>query len=143
MDPVRGGGPAGGDDELRPGSTRSLGLVFSGFFAIVALLPVLGGGPVRLWALAVSAAFLAVGLVRPALLGPLNRVWFRFGLLLNRVVSPVVMGLLFFLTVTPTALLMRAVGKDPLRLRRAPRQPSYWIARDPAGPRSGSFKDQF
>jgi saxitoxin biosynthesis operon SxtJ-like protein len=131
------------DDELRPGSERNFGLVFTAAFAVIGLLPLLGGRAPRLWPLAVAAAFLAVTLVRPAMLAPLNRLWFRFGLLLNRVVNPIVMALLFFVTVTPIALVMRALGKDPLRLKSAPGQSSYWIVRDPVGPRSGSFKDQF
>lgn len=131
------------DEELKPGSDRSFGFVFTGAFAIIGLLPLISGGEGRLWALAIAAMFLAVTLVRATLLAPLNRLWFRFGLLLNKIVNPIVMGLLFFLTITPIALIMRAFGKDPLRLKPKSGETSYWIIRDPAGPRGGSFKDQF
>lgn len=130
-------------DEPKPGAPRNFGLVFAGFFAIVGLLPLLGGNAARWWALAIAAAFLAVALAAPAVLAPLNLIWFRFGLQLHRVMSPVVMALLFFLTVTPVGLLMRVAGKDPLRLKPDPQQPSYWIARDPAGPAGGSLRNQF
>lgn len=134
----QGHGPA-----VEMGSNRSFGLVFAGFFTIVAVLPVLGGHAPRWWALAVGAVFAGLALAAPALLRPLNRLWFRFGLLLHQVVTPVVMGVLFFLTVTPLGLLMRATGKDPMRLRRDPAAASYWIVRTPPGPSADSMKQQF
>ncbi len=129
--------------EVKAGSERSLGLVFAGVFAIVGLFPLWGGGAVRLWALIAAALLVALALVAPALLGPLNRVWFRFGQLLHRIVSPVIIGLLFFSTVTPTGLLMRLAGKDPLRLRFDPTAASYWIARQPPGPDAKTMRQQF
>ena len=129
-------------DDVRPGSDRAFGLVFAAFFAIVGLWPLVGAGTPRWWALAVSVAFAVVAIVRAALLAPLNLLWFRLGLLLHRVVTPLVMGAVFFLAVTPVALLMRALGKDPLRRARTDAS-SYWIARDPPGPVAGSLKDQF
>lgn len=129
--------------EVKQGSDKSFGLVFAGFFAIVGLWPLFKGEEVRLWALILAALFLAVSFLRPQLLKPLNRVWFLFGLLLHKVVSPLIMGLLFFLTVTPVALLMRMSGKDPLRLKRDPSVTSYWIKRDPPGPPPGGMKHQF
>jgi hypothetical protein len=130
------------DAALRPGSDRNFGFVFAAVFGLIGLFPLLGGTSPLLWALVVSAAFLGVALVRPVLLAPLNLVWFRFGMLLHKIVSPVVMAFLFFVTITPLALLMRALGKDPLRLRRS-EAASYWIARNPPGPASGSLRDQF
>lgn len=127
---------------VQMGSERSFGLVFAALFAIVALWPLKNGGDIRLWALAVAAAFLVAALAKPCLLRPLNRVWFKFGMLLHHVVTPVVMGLLFFLTVTPIGLLMRAAGKDPMRLRRNPAA-SYWIDRAPPGPAPETMKNQF
>jgi hypothetical protein len=129
-------------DGVRPGSDRNFGFVFAAVFALIGLLPLIGGHAPRWWALAVGAVFLAVALVRPAILAPLNVLWFRFGMLLHRVVSPVIMAVLFFATITPLAVLMRALGKDPLRLKRSTGT-TYWIARDPPGPRAGSLKDQF
>lgn len=128
---------------VKIGSDRSFGLVFAVVFTLIALLPLLAGHSPRWWALAPAALFAAIALVAPRLLHPLNRLWFRFGLLLHHVVTPVMMGLLFFLTVTPVGLLMRACGKDPLRLKRDPAATSYWIAREPPGPTGESMKQQF
>jgi hypothetical protein len=125
------------------GSDRSFGVVFAVVFAIVAVFPLWSGGAVRIWALGAGAAFLAAALAVPRALRPLNLLWFRFGLLLHRIVSPLVMGLLFFVTVTPVGLLMRASGKDPMRLKRDPAAASYWIPRQPPGPAPGSMKNQF
>jgi len=97
----------------------------------------------RSWASAVAAGFALVALLAPRLLRPLNQAWFRFGMLLHRVVSPLVMGLLFFVTVTPIGLLMRLTGKDPLRLRFDPAADSYWIDREPPGPPPDSMRNQF
>ena len=132
-----------GNTEIRIGSERSFGLVFAVVFAVVALYPLLRGGEARWWALAVAAAFLLTGLVRADLLRPLNRLWFRFGLLLNRVVSPVVMGVLFFLTVTPVGLLMRLRDRDLLSQELDPDRPSYWIEVDRAKAAPSSMKKQF
>jgi hypothetical protein len=125
------------------GSDRSFGLVFAAFFALVCLWPLKSGAEPRLWAGAVAAAFLVVALVRPALLKPLNKLWFGVGMVLHHVVTPVVMGLLFFVTVTPIALVMRATGKDPLHLKRDPAAASYWIHRQPPGPAPDSMRQQF
>lgn len=131
------------DEALPGGSNRALGIVFAVVFALIALVPPLFGGPIRLWSLGVSAAFLAAAFLAPALLGPLNRVWTRFGLLLHRIVSPIVLGFMFFVVVTPIGLLMRAFGKDPLRLRFDRVVRSYWIERKPPGPAPESLSDQF
>lgn len=129
--------------EIRKGADRALGFVFSAFFVIVACLPLASGGSVRAWAIAVAGLFFAVALIRPALLAPLNRAWTALGLLLHRIVSPVVLGALFYLVLTPTALIGRALGKDPLRLRRDRAAGSYWIERRPPGPPPQSMQDQF
>jgi hypothetical protein len=125
------------------GSERSFGMVFAVVFTIVALWPLKNGGEVRLWALGAAAFFGLAALVAPQVLRPLNLLWFKFGLLLHHIVTPVVMGLLFFLTVTPTGLLMRATGKDPMRLKRDAAAKSYWIDRVPPGPAPGTMKNQF
>ena len=88
-----------------------------------------------------GGGFLLLGFVAPKLLRPLNIVWFKFGLLLHKVMSPVVLGILFFLTVTPVAWMMRLFGKDPLRLARKGKGESYWVSREDDAP--GSFKNQF
>ncbi|MCU0935257.1 MAG: SxtJ family membrane protein [Gammaproteobacteria bacterium] len=133
----------GRETEVEGSSNRSFGWVFTAFFLILALLPLLGGGGVRYWALAASAGMAAVTLVRPSLLEAPNRLWGRFGLWLGRIVSPVMTGVVFYGVVTPIGLLMRLVGKDVLRLRRDPAATSYWIVRDPPGPPPQSMSDQF
>jgi hypothetical protein len=124
-------------------SNRSFGLVFSGFFLIVALLPAVHGNSPRYWALVVSAVFLALALSVPSVLGPFNRIWVKFGQLLHRIVSPVALAILFFCVVTPTGLLLRLLGKDVLRLRFDKAAASYWIPRTPPGPAAESLKNQF
>jgi len=124
-------------------SNRSFGLVFAAFFAIVGLLPWLFGSGVRGWALATAAAFAVAGLLFPNLLAPLARLWARIGTFLHRVVSPIVLGVMFFLVVTPIGVLMRWLGKDPLRLKFDRAAESYWIPREPPGPAPDSLKNQF
>lgn len=130
-------------DEVKVGSERSFGMVFAGVFALIGLFPLLGDAPVRLWALGIAAAFGLVAIIVPAALKPLNRLWFRFGLLLHKIVNPLIMGLIFFLTVTPTGLIMRMLGKDPLRLKFDREAKSYWIERAPPGPAPETMKNQF
>ena len=131
------------DEEIQGSSNRSFGLLFAVVFAVVGLWPLIHGDAPRLWPLGLALAFLVVASLRPALLSPLNRLWTRFGLLLHRVVNPIIMALLFFSTVTPTGLVMRLLGKDPLRLRFQPEAKSYWIARQPPGPPPEGMKNQF
>jgi hypothetical protein len=129
--------------EVPGSSNRSFGLVFAAVFALVALVPWLAGGALRWWALALGAVFLLVALAFPAKLAKLNRAWYKLGLLLHRIVSPLVLGLMFFVAITPIGLLMRALGKDPLRLKRDPQATTYWIERIPPGPAPESLRDQF
>lgn len=130
-------------EKVEGSSERTFGLVFAGLFAAVGLWPLLGGGGPRLWSLGIAALFLALATLRPAALRPLNRLWLRFGLLLHKVVNPLVLGLLFYATVTPTGLLMRLAGKDPLGRRFDPAASSYWVLRDPPGPAPETMKKQF
>lgn len=115
--------------EIHAGSDREFGFVIAGVFAIISILPLAGGGAIRFWAVAIAAAFFVTAIIRPKTLQPLNRIWFRFSLLLGAVLSPVVMGLVFFVVVTPTAIAMRLSGMDPLRLRFDKEANTYWIAR--------------
>lgn len=124
-------------------SNRSFGIVFTIFFAIVGLLPILSAQPPRMWALVLSVIFLLLALLAPDSLALLNQCWAKFGALLHQIVSPVALAILFFLAVTPIALLMRILGKDPLRMRLDPEAKTYWITRDPAGPDADSLKNQF
>ena len=125
------------------GSNRALGIVFTTVFLVIAFWPLLSDGTVRIWSLSIAGLFLAMAFVCPQLLTPLNRVWFKFGLLLHRTVSPVVMAFLYFLTVTPTALIMRLFGKRPLDLDFDKNAETYWIERNPRGPSPDTMRNQF
>lgn len=125
---------------IKMGSDRSFGLVFAAVFAIIALYPLLGANPVRVWALPVSAVFGLASLIRPAALRPLNRLWFAFGMALGRVMTPVIMAVIFIVAVIPTGLVLRAFRKDPLNLRLDPGAVSYWEQR---GAQPGSMREQF
>lgn len=129
--------------ETRLGSERSFGIVFAVVFAIIGLLPLLRSHTPFYWSFGVAAVFLLAAFLAPWALAPLNRLWFRFGLLLHTIISPLIMGLLFYLVVTPTGLMMRLFRKDLLRLKFDPAAESYWIKRDPPGPARGSFDNQF
>jgi len=129
--------------EVKASSNRSFGWVFTAVFVIVAVLPLFHGGVVRWWSLIVAAAFAVVTVVAPKLLAVPNRLWLRFGLLLNQIISPVVLAFLFYVVVTPLGGLMRVLGKDSLRLRRNKSDASYWIKRDPPGPKPDSLNHQF
>jgi Saxitoxin biosynthesis operon protein SxtJ len=131
------------DEEIERPPDRQFGLVFAGVFAFIAAWPVLRGRPIRWWSVGLAAAFLIAALLAPRILAPLNRVWLWIGLLMHRIVTPVVLGLVFFSTVTPIALLLRALGKDPLRLRLDPAVPTYWIERRPPGPAGHTMPKQF
>ena len=128
--------------DVEMGSDRGFGFVFAAVFAVIALWPLVRGEYPRLWATIVALAFLAVALARPRLLHPLNIVWFRFGLLLSAVVTPVVMALLYVTTIVPMGIFLRLRGKDLLGLEREPQRASYWIKREP-GPEPGTMKRQF
>ena len=124
-------------------SDRSFGLVFAGFFALVALWPLVHKHPLRTWALYTGAAFLLLALAAPGILHPLNRLWTRFGRLLSKITNPIVTGLMFYLIFTPAAVLFKILGKDLLRLRFEKASPSYWIVRDPPGPAPETMSNQF
>lgn len=124
-------------------SNRSFGVVFTIFFIIVGLLPLLDKHSVRIWAFIVSAIFLMLALIAPDTLTPLNRMWAKLGALLHQLVSPIALAILFFLIVTPIAISMRMFGKDPLRMKLDADLESYWIERTPPGPEADSLKNQF
>ena len=134
---------AAGDTGPVPGSNRTFGLFFAGIFALVAAYG-LWKGYAWGWVCAAIAVVLAiVGLVAPQALAGANRMWFGLGMLLARIVNPIVIGIMFFLVITPIGLMMRAAGKRPLSLRFDARAPTYWIERKPIGPPPESMRDQF
>lgn len=130
--------------EIESSSSHAFGLVFTLFFLIMALLPVFHRKGMRLWALGLAGIFLFLTLTFPKLLDPLNRLWMRFGLVLHSIVSPVMLGVLFYGVVTPTGLIMRFIfNKDPLSLRLEKSAQSYWVVRCPPGPAPESLKLPF
>ena len=120
-------------------SNRNFGIVFFAVFLVISLYPLTFGGGVAKWSLAVSIVFLILGLINSKILTPLNRLWFKFGILLGRIVSPIVMALIFFAVVTPIGLIMRLLRKDLLNLKYNKKK-SYWIEKN--GPKS-KMKNQF
>tara|TARA_Y100000996_G_C22066534_1_gene455526 strand:+ start:146 stop:529 length:384 start_codon:yes stop_codon:yes gene_type:complete len=120
-------------------SNKSFGLVFFIVFILIAFYPLLNDGNIRLWSLLVSLIFLILGLLNSKILNPLNSLWQKFGLLLNKVMSPLIMGLIFFFIVTPIGILMRILKKDLLNLKFNKKE-TYWI--DKSGPKS-KMKNQF
>ncbi|MBF0176406.1 MAG: hypothetical protein HQL63_06100 [Magnetococcales bacterium] len=124
-------------------SDRAFGLVFAVIFGCVGLIPVLRGAPPRVLLLVIAGILLTVALAVPALLHPFNRLWLAFGDLLHHVMNPIIMGVVFFVVITPISLLMRLFGKDTLRLRTDAKATSYWIIRTPPGPEPESCKNQF
>ena len=125
--------------EIKIGSNRSFGIVFFIVFLLIAIYPILSGESVRLWSLAIATIFFILGIINSSLLSPLNKIWFKFGLLLGRFISPLIMGLIFFLVVTPIALLMKLLKKDLLNLKYS-KDNTYWIVK--SGPKS-KMKNQF
>ena len=127
------------DNNIKIGSNRSFGIVFFVVFLIIATYPLINGDELRLWSLIISIVFLFLGLVNSKILNPLNKLWFKFGIFLGKIISPLVMGIIFFLVVTPVGLLMRLLNKDLLNLRFN-NNGSYWIEK--TEPKS-KMKNQF
>lgn len=124
-------------------SDRAFGFLVATLLGGVAVVPLLSGGALRSSVLALGVLVLFIAWVRPRLLGPLNRLWLHVGLLLHRIVSPVVLAVLLYVVVTPVGLLVRLRNKDPLRLRWDPQAQSYWIPRNRSGPPGTSMRNQF
>ena len=114
--------------KIKISSNRSFGIVFFIFFIIISTYPLIDNGEIRLWSVILSLFFLTLGLMNSKILTPLNQLWFKFGLFLGNIFTPIVMGLVFFLVVTPTGLIMRTFNKDLLRLKKN-KSKSYWINR--------------
>jgi hypothetical protein len=128
---------------VRMASDRVFGLVLCLGFAILALFPRLHGKPVIAWPLIVSAGFLIFALLKPSILHPLNLLWTRLGVLISKVTTPLVTGLIFVLVFIPAGFLARAFGKIPLRLKGDPDVETYWVSKQPPGPPAESMRNQF
>tara|TARA_Y100000590_G_scaffold191726_1_gene218077 strand:+ start:570 stop:965 length:396 start_codon:yes stop_codon:yes gene_type:complete len=126
--------------KIKIGSNRNFGLVFFFVFLIVAMWPLLNGEAPRIWSLIIAIIFLILGLINSKILTPLKILWFKFGLFLGGIVSPVVMGIVFFFVITPIGLFMRLIGKDLLNSKLDNNKKSYWIIRDKV---KSSMKQQF
>lgn len=129
------------EEEIAGSSDRSFGLVFAGFCGIVSAIKWWFGIAGFQWWLLAAVAFLAFAFIYPRALGPLNKLWMKFGLVLYRIINPVILALMFFVCIMPIGLLMRACGKDPLRKRA--HGDTFWVARSPPGPAPESMKHQF
>lgn len=135
--------PTSPSAEPEMSTDRNFGLVMFTFFTILALLPLRHDEPIRLWAAIPASAFLIFALFAPKALHQLNIAWMRFGVLLSKIVSPIALGIVFFLAITPFAMVMRLFGKRPLDLKIDRAASSYWKSRTPPGPAPESMKDQF
>ena len=127
-------------NKIKISSNRSFGLLFFVVFLIVSLWPLTHEGSIRIWSVIVSAVFLILGLINSRLLTPLNVLWFKFGMILGAIISPIVMGIVFFLVVTPTGFILRIMGKDLLNKKYDKEKETYWIKRDTS---IGTMKRQF
>ena len=125
--------------DIKIGSNRSFGIVFFIVFLTISIYPLLNSEGIRVWSLIISLTFLVLGLLNSKLINPLNKIWFKFGLLLGKIISPIVMGIIFYTVVTPTALLMRILKKDLLNLKFNKKN-TYWVEK--SGPKS-KMKNQF
>ena len=126
-------------DDIKISSNRSFGIVFFVVFLIIALYPLINNENIRIWSLVISLIFIVLGLLNSKILTPLNKLWFKFGIFLGKIISPLIMGVIFFLVVTPIGFIMRLLGKDVLNLKYQDKK-SYWIEK--TGPKS-KMKNQF
>ena len=126
-------------DDIKISSNRSFGVVFFVVFLLIAFYPLTYSEDIRTWSVIISLIFLILGLLKSKILTPLNKLWFKFGIFLGKIISPIIMGAIFFFVVTPIALLMRLIGKDVLNLKYS-KNKSYWIKK--SGPKS-KMRNQF
>ena len=127
------------NNNIKISSNRSFGIVFFVVFLVISLYPITYNEDIRIWSLIISFIFIILGLLNSKILTPLNKLWFKFGIFLGKIVSPLIMGVIFFFVVTPIGLIMRMLGKDLLNLKQN-KAKSYWIEK--SGPKS-KMKNQF
>ena len=125
--------------EINKSSNKSFGLVFFLVFILIGIYPILNQGNIRVWSIIIAVVFLILGLSNSRILTPLNRIWFKFGIFLGKIISPIIMGVIFFLVVTPIGLIMKILGKDLLNIKYNKKK-SYWIEKN--DPKS-KMKNQF
>ena len=126
-------------DDIKLGSNKSFGIVFFIVFLLISFYPLINNENIRLWSLTLSLIFLVLGILNSKILTPLNKLWFKFGIFLGKVISPLIMGIIFFLVVTPIGLTMRLLGKDLLNLKYSDIK-SYWIEKSD---QKSTMKNQF
>ena len=127
------------NNDIKIGSNKSFGIVFFIVFLIIALYPILKGQDLRLWSLIISLIFLILGMINSTVLTPLNKIWFKFGILLGNIISPIVMAIVFFVVVTPTGIIMKILRKDLIGLKKNNKN-TYWIEKKA---KMTSMKNQF
>jgi hypothetical protein len=130
-------------NQPKPLDNRVFGLIFSGIFCLIGLFPLLFGEEVRQWAIVGAMAWAFPALLFPSILAPLNRFWALFGQFMHQIINPILMGIVFFLTVLPTALMLKLLGKDPMRRKMDENTDSYWISREQDSLSKESFDNQF
>ena len=126
-------------NKIKLGSNRSFGIVFFIVFLIIAIYPLLNDNSIRLWSLIIGIIFLILGIINSKVLTPLNILWMKFGLLLGKIVSPIILGFVFFGVVTPISIIMKLFAKDSLNLKRNKKQ-TYWLKKEEI---KSSMKNQF
>ena len=127
------------NNNIKIGTNKSFGIVFFLFFLIVSIFPLFKDGNIRIWPLIIAMIFLTLGLANSKILTPLNKIWFKFGIVLGSFISPIVMGVVFFVIVTPTSLIMRVLGKNLLNLKKDNKK-TYWIEKSEI---KSKMKNQF
>ena len=125
--------------DIKISSNKSFGIVFAVVFSLIALWPLLKGNEIRLWSLIISIIFLTLGLLNSRILTPLNKLWFKLGILLGNFIAPIIMGIIFFFVVTPTGIIMKLLRKDLIKLKKN-NDESYWIEKKDI---KSSMKNQF
>ena len=126
-------------EKIKLPSNRNFGIVFFIVFLLIALWPILNNKDIRIWSLIISLVFLFFGVINSKLLTPLNKLWFKFGILLGKIIAPIIMGVVFFLVVTPTGLIMKIFKKDLLKLKKN-NSNTYWLKKDNS---NSSLRNQF
>ena len=127
-------------NKINKSSNRSFGIVFFIVFLLISFYPFLNQEKIKLWALIISFIFLILGIMNSKILTPFNEIWIKLGIFLGKIISPIIMGLIFFLVVTPTGIFMRILGKDLLNLKFERDKKSYWLEKTD---QKSKMKNQF